>query len=407
MSTDPASTPADGDPGAAAGEEVLSESTHAAAATLAPPDIPPVVAVHDLDWDRVRSAADPVAIRARMHPVVERFERLLDAQGGPGMLFDADRASAEDRVIQVGSTDGAGPLWVVGDLHGDLLALEGALACIRACTPADAEAAEQPRIVFLGDFFDDEGYGVELLVRVFELILEAPGRVCTIAGNHDEALSFDGARFTSSVSPSDFADQLNASLSHEWVERTAKLAIRLAARSPRALFFPHGLLIAHGGFPLSDLHARLEETGDWNHPACLTDFVWARAHPKARLKMPNRHSRGSQFGWQDFANFCALATRMGRPVTHMVRGHDHTDERYAVYPAYAANPLITTVALSRRLPREQFGPEERAPTLVRIEDDGTPRIYQLHFPAGMISGFFPRSGGDGDSPDRPGGAGAT
>jgi hypothetical protein len=122
--------------------------------------------------------------------------------------------------------------------------------------------------------------------------------------------------------------------------------------------------------------------------------------------MPNRHSRGSQFGWQDFANFCALAARMGRPVTHMVRGHDHTDERYAVYPAYAANPLVTTVALSRRLPREQFGPEERAPTLVRIDEDGTPQILQLHFPAGMISGFFPARVDDTAIPDSTSGAGA-
>ena len=50
-----------------------------------------------------------------------------------------------------------------------------------------------PRIVFLGDFFDDEGFGLEVLLRVFELILEAPERVCVIAGNHDEALSYDGS----------------------------------------------------------------------------------------------------------------------------------------------------------------------------------------------------------------------
>ena len=88
--------------------------------------------------------------------------------------------------------------------------------------------------------------------------------------------------------------------------RAAKVTVRLIARAPRALFFPDGLLVAHGGFPLSDLHSRLAETGDWNDPACLSDFTWARAHPKARRKMPNRFSRGSQFGYEDFADFCAL-----------------------------------------------------------------------------------------------------
>ena len=73
--------------------------------------------------------------------------------------------------------------------------------------------------------------------------------------------------------------------------------------------------------------------------------------------MPNRTSRGSQFGYEDFAAFCALRrASSGRPVTHMVRGHDHVDERYEMYPAYAAHPVLTTVALSRRLERESFGP---------------------------------------------------
>ena len=58
-----------------------------------------------------------------------------------------------------------------------------------------------------------------------------------------------GSRFASTVSPSDFADFLNANLAHEWIVRAAKVAIRVTAQAPRALFFPDGLLIAHGGFP--------------------------------------------------------------------------------------------------------------------------------------------------------------
>jgi hypothetical protein len=282
----------------------------------------------------------------------------------------------------------ARPLWIIGDLHGDLPALESALAQIRA--HAATENGGAPRIIFLGDFFDDEGFGLEVLLRVFELIALAPEAVCVIAGNHDEALSYDGCRFASSVSPSDFTDFLNVNLAHEWIERAGKLAVRLTARSPRALFFPDGLLVAHGGFTLTDLHARLAETGDWNDAACLSDFVWGRAHPKARRKMPNRFSRGSQFGYEDFADFSALSARLGRPVTHMVRGHDHVQERYAVYPAYRAHPLLTTVALSRRLNREQFGPYERAPTLARVVEGSLPQVYQLHIPADMINEFFPQ-----------------
>ena len=352
-----------------------------------PPAQPPVVQVDGLDWAAVQAAVDPASLRARMRATVEALETLLDRAGGPGLLFDSDRADADDRAICIHQLDRTAPLWVIGDLHGDLLALEAALAQIRAHALAGSLPA--PRIVFLGDFFDDEGLGLELLLRVFELIVEAPGHICVVAGNHDEALSYDGNRFASSVSPGDFADFLNAHCSHEWIERVGKLAVRLAARAPRALFFPDGLLIAHGGFPLSDLHPRLLETGNWNDPDCLLDFVWSRAHPKARRKMPNRFSRGSQFGHEDFADFCALSARLGRPVTHMVRGHDHVPERYAVYPAYAAHPLLTTVALSRRLHREPFGPYGRAPTLALVVEASLPEVHQLNIPAALVEAVFP------------------
>lgn len=363
-----------------------------------PPEPPPVLRqsvptptvqdVHDLDWHAVHVAADPPTIRARMRNIVEGMEVLLDRAGGPNLLFDADRVGPDDRAINVSTSIAAEPVWIVGDLHGDILTLEAALALIRR----EASGEGGPRIVFLGDLFDDEGFGLEILLRIFELILDARERICVIAGNHDEALSYDGVHFAASVSPSDFSDVLNANLAHEWIERAGKLAVRFFAKAPRALFFPDGLLVAHGGFPLADLHARLAETGNWNDPACLADFVWTRAHPTARRKLPNRFSRGSQFGYQDFAAFCELATRLGRPVTHFVRGHDHVEDRWAVYPAYEPNPVLTTVALSRRLPRESFGPPTRVPTLARTIEHSLPQVYRLHIPADLILATYPEAG---------------
>ncbi|HYP99007.1 MAG TPA: metallophosphoesterase [Polyangiaceae bacterium] len=363
---------------------MMSHDLATASEDTSVPGMLQVVEVRDLDWAAIRKVVGAHAVRARMPSIIEQMGALLERIGASSMLFDADRAHAEDRAISVASPQAAG-LWIIGDLHGDLLALEAALALIRA-----HDASAPARIIFLGDFCDDEGMGLEVLVRVFELISEAPERVCVIAGNHDEALSCDGEQFSSNVSPSDFAEFLNANLSNEWIVRAGKLAVTLTDRSPRALFFPDGLLVAHGGFPLLDLHSELAKTGDWNNPACLADFVWARMHPKARRKMPNRTSRGSQFGYEDFADFCALSTRLGRPVTHFVRGHDHVEERYAVYPAYEAHPVLTTVALSRRLPRETFGPYERVPTVARVIEGKLPQVYRLHIPASIINDVFPR-----------------
>ena len=348
--------------------------------------MPQVLDVSDLDWNKIRETVNPAALRARMRGIVEETEVLLDRVGGPGMLFDSDRLNLSDRAIRL-SANPPTPLWFVGDLHGDLLALESALALIG--TQALETGEGRPRLVFLGDLFDDEGFGLETILRVFELIIESPASVCLITGNHDGALSYDGVRFASTVEPADFADFLNANLSHEWIERSGKLAVRLFAQAPCALFFPDGLLVAHGGFPLSDLHPELLRTGNWNDDACLSDFVWTRAHPTARKKLPNRYNRGSQFGFEDFGDFCSVSMTLGRPITHMVRGHDHVEDRYAVFPAYHKHPVLTTVALSRRLGRERLGSYARAPTVARYIEGGIPQVYRLHIPTPIVREVYP------------------
>jgi hypothetical protein len=369
-----------------------------------------VVDVTDLDWDAVRRAADPAPVRARLAAALDRLEALLDREGGPGFLFDADRAGPDDRAVRVAALDDARPLWFVGDLHGDLLALEAALALARR----DAGAA--PRLVFLGDLFDDGGAGLEVLARVFELLAEDPASVCVLAGNHDEALRWTGERFASVVSPSDFADFLNANLGDADVVRAGRLAVRLFERAPRALFFPDGLLAAHAGFPLVDLHAELAESRDLNDPRALTDFAWVRLHARARRKLPNRASRGSQFGREDWDDFCALAARLGRPVTHLVRGHDHAEERYEIPAAYARHPVLTTNALSRRLPREVFGPYARVPTVARWVPGALPQVHRLHVPEAVVRACFPEDAAaegetvegetaEGDAPADPPAAG--
>ena len=105
------------------------------------PEASSVIDVRELDWKAVSSAVDPAGIRARMRGIVERLEALLDRADGPGLLFDADRNHAEDRVIKVAAPDLACPLWIVGDLHGDLLALEAALALIDECRLRTGEPA--------------------------------------------------------------------------------------------------------------------------------------------------------------------------------------------------------------------------------------------------------------------------
>ena len=73
----------------------------------------------------------------------------------------------------------------------------------------------------------------------------------------------------------------------------------------------------------------------------------------------------------------------------MVRGHDHLDERWAVYPAYAAHPVLTTNALSRQLEREAYGPYERVPTIARWVPGAVPQVHRLHVPGALVREIFP------------------
>ena len=363
----------------------LDELPAPAAENAVTVEIPPVIDVHDLDWERLGASFAPGALRARMRETIEKLEALLDSEGEQ-MLFDDRRENASDRAVRLGEISDA-PLWFIGDLHGDLLALEAALALIgREC---EGRTDGRARIVLLGDLFDDGGYGLETVLRIFERIVEHPQTLCLIAGNHDEALEYNGARFSATVSPSDFFEFLNRNAAHEWIGRAGKLVVRIVADAPRALFFPDGLLAAHGGFPLTDLHRHLAETGDWNDPRCLADFVWSRAHPKARKKLPNRMSRGSQFGYEDFAAFCALSASLGRPVTHMVRGHDHVEHGYEISPAYAATPMLTMVSLSRRLDRELYGPYLRVPAVARWVRGALPQVHRLQIPEWLVRQCYP------------------
>ncbi|MEW5927381.1 MAG: metallophosphoesterase [Gemmatimonadota bacterium] len=384
----------------AAAESVASAAPAAAPAMEAAPAPPglSVVEVRELDWDAVRAAVATPMADERAESIIGRMEERL-AGGGPlGLAFEEYAAGPGDLAVRIGEDWPVGEVWFVGDLHGDLLALETALQHVdRSGGGADA------RIVFLGDLFDDGVHAAEVVLRVFELVLDGPMRVTVVAGNHDEALAWADGGFRSTVLPSDFTDWLNASPDHPWAGRLGRLIERFFARAPRALFFPDGLLVAHGGIPHTDLHAALAESGDWNDPRVLQDFVWLRAHPRARKRIPNRTTRGSEFGREDFAAFTEAAALAGRPVKRMLRGHDHVEERFAVFPAWEAHPVLTINTLSHRLPREVFGPYERVPVVARWVRGELPEVRRLFIPPELLREVYPEPGAGGGEGGEEGG----
>lgn len=349
-----------------------------------------VLEVRELDWTAVRDAVMRPVSAERAERILARLEDRLAGGGPVGLAFEEYAAGPDDRAVVIGEDWPVGEVWFVGDLHGDLLALEAALQHIdRSGGGADA------RIVFLGDLFDDGVHAAEVVLRVFELLLDGPMRITVVTGNHDDAVQWEGGRFQSTVLPSDFTDWLNRASEerHPWAERLGRAIVHFFRRTPRALFFPDGLLVAHGGIPHTDLHPMLAEGGDWNDPRVLQDFVWLRAHPRARKRIPNRTTRGSEFGREDFAAFCEVATRAGRPVSRMLRGHDHVEERFEVFPAWTEHPALTINTLSHRLPREVFGGYERVPVVARWVRGELPEVRRLFIPPELIREIYPEPAG--------------
>uniref|UniRef100_UPI000CD57404 metallophosphoesterase n=2 Tax=unclassified Streptomyces TaxID=2593676 RepID=UPI000CD57404 len=96
------------------------------------------------------------------------------------------------------ATDGPGPLWVVGDVHGYLDELRAALRAAGLTDEEDRWAAGASRLWFLGDFTDrgPDGVGViDLVMRLSAEAAAAGGYCKALLGNH-ELLLLGAHRFT-------------------------------------------------------------------------------------------------------------------------------------------------------------------------------------------------------------------
>jgi len=302
-----------------------------------------------------------------------------------GLVFDDLREGASVKAVFVDSARLEGrDIWFVGDIHGDFLGLEASLDAIH-------QKSEDPTIIFLGDFIDRGNATPEVLLRIFQLMLEKPDRICLLAGNHSDGLgTIEGDLFHSSVSPSDFVDLLNRKEGNPLWRMFGDLTLKIAGMLPRALFFPDGLLVAHGGIPHRDLHGLIQSRADLNSDACLQDFVWTRAHPSAPRKLPNRHSRGCEFGVEDFNDFCQLmADRVGFPVKRMVRGHTHEEQRFAIYDHYVLNPMVTINNMCHRMPGEFLGSYERTPCIARWRAGLLPEVHRVLIDPGLLNAVCP------------------
>lgn len=383
----------------------LSLTAAAPAASGQPLPAPPSVIDNDVT-DLLRE--QPSAVAVRQKTLAGKSKDILEAvslafgdfslpQQSP-LAFSQNRTTAKGQVVIVPEADlpQDANLWFIGDMHGDILALDAAVQYIDSQT-TDAT------IVFLGDLFDDRGFGYEVVLRVFELIVSRPRRIGYIVGNHDVAL---GMRtdpelvFSSSVSPSDFAEFLNERRDDNVSSALGRLLVRFFQAAPRALFLPDGLIVAHAGVPLGIRWESIKCVADLERDDCLQDFTWTRAHERARKKIPNPSSKTSEFGFEDFSAFCDfVSTTLGLKAERIVRGHDHFEAGYSIYPKWVRNQCVTINTMSRRLPRDPFGTFHRTPCVARWVSGKAPEVHRLTVPGNLIDAYYkPETSSDGESP---------
>lgn len=347
-------------------------------------------------WQEVQSDVEKLRDEASSEENVKQLTRQLHQALSvfpPRLLaFDADRSGPSEQFVRVtGSVSDS--VWFIGDLHGDLLSYVALTNFIRSQEDTGG-TGEHYKICFLGDIVDRGPYDIPLLYSLLHGFLERPCHFAFVVGNHDDGIYRDQARreWRSTVDPSDFCDRLNELPPESPVHGLVDEAVIFFRQAPRALLFPDGLLVAHGGVPHVDLLEQLNTPEDLNSQLMLSDFVWTRLHESARRKVPNRTTRGCSLGFDDFNAFCDRAAMiLERPITAMLRGHDHVAERYLIHDRYPLRSVVTINAMCRKQSGDVFGPHDRKPVAVRWREGYPLEIFQLEIPSQLIERFYPRA----------------
>ena len=254
-----------------------------------------------------------------------------------------------DSLLHLASVSGRAPTIVIGDIHGDRMALEAALQFIdEQQFPLD----DPPCVVFLGDLIDRGEDSEGVFLRVMQYILESPERRHLIPGNHELSLHFnrDEQQFYSTLQPAEFVDQLNSFENEKkgyWADMFASL------RSlPRAILLSNGLLAVHASIPhedviydiqcFSDLSASKDSDSD---RLAVTDLSWLRVHERAPKKFPNRLSKSCEIGIRQVEDGASYLSSLHseHTIRGLVRGHDHFSDRFSDHSAKGAPIKILTV----------------------------------------------------------------
>ena len=239
------------------------------------------------------------------------------------MAFDYEIGKGDDvHVVGDAASIADRDIWFVGDIHGDILAFRAAMAFMAS------NSTHRPIYVFLGDLFDRNPFGLNVLIESVRLLRDDPDSVFFIAGNHDDGLEWTEAGFLSRITPHQFSDELNA-FGDEITKEFARQYVRISKKLPVGLVLPNGVFATHGGVPSRPERA-VKNIWEGLDAKGVKKLIAAKRSEFLCNRFQKDVSTGTKlspdFSWAEIVNFGEAVEKVyGVAVRCMVRGHDHCD----------------------------------------------------------------------------------
>lgn len=224
-------------------------------------------------------------------------------------------------------------LWVVGDIHGNYSTLNLIL---------DMVDPSKQGLVFLGDYADRGGEGVEVIEAVGLLIKKYPRNVVGLKGNHEDYSDFGRPSF----SPCHLIEEARRKKG-DWRVYFENEFKPFVSSLYLSAIIPGEILFVHGG-----VSSKITSTLDLRHPTkeVERDILWSDPFPGSG-ESPNIRGAGIVFGEDVTAEVCK---RIG--VKRIVRSHEprkalegpHIDHGGRVITisstnVYGGNPFILEI----------------------------------------------------------------
>lgn len=321
----------------------------------------------------------------RATAAVEKVDRLIGS--GPGAMGAEFRPNGR-RVLRLNEIEEENPFWIIGDVRGDVLALEIILGFIDEAT----RKGQSPQIVFLGDLTAGVMGDAACLAIALERVAAAPTRTIMLAGDRELALCFSD-NDADNGKPRGLADMPVPLAQVQLLQDLVRTFSSLLEKLPVAVICPGGILLAHSAPARESFFSTIENAQNLEtRPEVLRAFAFDRLHADEAMIIPHASSVATASVSEDFAkSMQALSRVVGLPVERMVRGQDAAPEGYRWFRNYGEGVLLTISTMTDSLTNASGG-GRRKPCAARLKL-GRLRVVQFEIPEELVvtaEQIFPR-----------------